>query len=184
MDKIYSIKESTLTGMTNAVRSKTGKTAGIEIENMEAEIGSIVTGGSTEDLSAVLNAQEEIINRLETKLEGKANGAGGAMETCTVRLIDPNQFMYLYRLVYEEVSESSRKANLIEYDGLEGFDITLENVACGSLIYLYYSTVWDLSVNLTNAQAVIFDSEYTDGTAIFEVTATSNGAATIEFGMA
>ena len=74
MDKIYSIKESTLTGIANAVRSKTGKTDGIEIENMEAEIDSIVAHDP--ELDAVISEQVGIVERLETAIQNKAIGSG------------------------------------------------------------------------------------------------------------
>lgn len=48
VDNTYSIKESTLKGIANSIRSKTGKTDSILTENMAREIEGISSGGGAE----------------------------------------------------------------------------------------------------------------------------------------
>lgn len=65
-----------LTAIANAIRSKTGKSATLTLDEMPTEIASIETssGGGTEDLDAVLTEQEALIAELKSTLQGKAVG--------------------------------------------------------------------------------------------------------------
>lgn len=65
-----------LNAIGNAIRAKTGKTQKLTLDEMPAEISSIV-GGGTEDLNAVLTEQEELIDELKSVLDNKASGGGG-----------------------------------------------------------------------------------------------------------
>lgn len=56
-----------------------------DLDMLIAKANALPDAGSSEDLTAVLDAQETLISELEAELEGKAAGGGGAVETCTVR---------------------------------------------------------------------------------------------------
>lgn len=58
----YSIEDTTLTGIANAIRNKTGKASSIKVSNMATEIAGIDSGS------------------------GSGGSGGGSVETCTVSL--------------------------------------------------------------------------------------------------
>ena len=71
-----------LTAIANAIRSKTGKSATLTLDEMPTEIASIETGsgGGTEDLNDVLSEQETLIAELKSTLRGKAIGGDSGTE--------------------------------------------------------------------------------------------------------
>ena len=85
-----------LTAIANAIRSKTGKSATLTLDEMPTEIASIETGsgGGTEDLNDVLAEQETLIAELKSTLQGKASGGENLEETS---LFDPTKETILKR---------------------------------------------------------------------------------------
>lgn len=70
MSDIYEIKRSTLEGIANAVRTKTGGTEGILSEDLESQILSINT---KEDLSEEIGTQDDLIDELRDILNEKSS---------------------------------------------------------------------------------------------------------------
>lgn len=78
----YSIEDTTLTNIANAIREKTGSTNPVQVANMAEEISGI--SGSSVDVTEETNAYttklaslETAVAALETELEGKASGGSG-----------------------------------------------------------------------------------------------------------
>jgi hypothetical protein len=66
----YVIKDTTLQGIANAIRAKTGETGSIPTLGMADKISSISTG---ENLDAEVSTQETTIESIKTLLAEKAN---------------------------------------------------------------------------------------------------------------
>lgn len=69
-----------MTATANAIRAKTGGTEKIPWDSatgFKTAVEAIQTGGGTEDLSAELAAQDELISALEEAVANKASGGGG-----------------------------------------------------------------------------------------------------------
>lgn len=64
----YSIEDSTLTGIADAIRGKEGSSAAIPVSNFASRIGAIDT---QEDLDAEMTTQDNLIAQLLAALEGK-----------------------------------------------------------------------------------------------------------------
>ena len=67
-----------LSAVGNAIRSKTGKTEKMTLDEMPIEIESITT---SENLDDVLTEQETLIEELNAVLEEKAAGSGGGFDS-------------------------------------------------------------------------------------------------------
>lgn len=130
MDK-YSIRDTTLTDIADAIRSKTKETGEIKVNEMAGKIGGI--SGSSEDLTAVLDAQQQLISELRTELEGKTSGGGASVETCTVNV---NYDKYVRKICYTRFTNGIIEA--VAINSLEsGTTYTLNNVVCGSAVTVY-----------------------------------------------
>ena len=71
------VSSDKLKAIANAIRSKTGKTEMLSLDDMPTEITAIETGGN-ENLETELTEQEVLIAELKTVLEGKSVGSGGS----------------------------------------------------------------------------------------------------------
>lgn len=92
----------------------------------------------SEDLTAVLDAQEQLISELEAELEGKAaggSGDNGNVETCTVRW-NTNGFQEFVH--YNTFVDGKIVSNHFNYST---YNVTLENVIKGSDIV----AIWNLT---------------------------------------
>ncbi len=94
--------------------------------------GEKITGTmkASEDLTAVLDAQESKLNTLVESLEGKAAG-GGSVGTCTVNFDDNTGGI---GNVYFTVFEDGEIKPKIMTDLADNVATDIENVVCGSLI--------------------------------------------------
>lgn len=57
----YLIQDTTLTGIAEAIRGKTGDTGAIAVNDMASKINSIVGGGGLEDISTETGMDEVLI---------------------------------------------------------------------------------------------------------------------------
>ena len=108
------------------------------LEALEEAINALPDIGTSENLTAVLDAQEQLISELEVELEGKAAGGGASVETCTVQWNTNGfqEFVHYHTLVNGEVvSNDFNYANANK---------TLENVIKGSVIVV----IWNLMPNM------------------------------------
>ena len=85
------VTDTNLTNIANAIREKNGETTSYKVDEMANAIDNISTsGGTAEDLSSELSAQNTLITTQETTidniisaLEGKASGGGGELQYVT-----------------------------------------------------------------------------------------------------
>ena len=155
-----------IVAIANAVRNKTGKTNGMTLGAIATNINGISVGG-TEDLDAVLDAQEAKIAELSALLDTKAAGGGG-VETCTLTInnrsnVTISSFVYLTEPGYYATVE-----------GVGAYGIYTYTVLCGSLIYVMYSG----TVNIATDNVEYITGYPVDGV-LYMVTAGSGETATI-----
>lgn len=81
-----------LSAIGNAIRSKTGKSAKLTLDEMPNEIGNIAT---SENLDDVLTEQDTLLEKLQTALQGKASGGGVNPEETSI--FDPTKETILKR---------------------------------------------------------------------------------------
>lgn len=73
-EKLYSIKESTMTNMADTIRQITGTTGPITGEEVSDYV--VANLPNSENLDEVLEDQDDIIAQIQTMLQGKAAGGG------------------------------------------------------------------------------------------------------------
>ena len=138
-------------------------------EQVAVSAGTYVTGDIkvaaaqvSEDLTAVLNAQEQLINELEAELEGKASGGGGAVETCTVRVglvaATSKNASFTYTQNGTLVTESRPPTDGVAvYD--EVFNVDKNTIFCITNVLLFGPDVEDYAT-ITNGSFLIKTAGY------------------------
>lgn len=101
--------------------------------------GKAIPSGS-EDLDTELTTQENLISQLSTILDSKASGGGSDGEgipTCTVKItIDASDELMI--LVYMHVQNDKVVPIYTDYGAnpITNTELTLNNIVCGSILYL------------------------------------------------
>lgn len=93
---------------------------------------------------------------LISTLQGKAAGGGGAaVETCSVRVYATDGATCLYQVQYTAFEDgkvvSKRVVNNEDYV-LQNFDITYENVCCGTVFYVSGGAMSGVAWTLSGAE--------------------------------
>lgn len=115
---------------------------------------------------------EGLIEELNAALDGKSvSGGGASVETCTVTLTSQYGHLHLYGASVLE--DDAITTVLAEMPGVAS--VTLENVVCGSLVLLRYSTPVIFASELTNADLLYENYGY----CYFKVTAKAGETAVI-----
>lgn len=145
-----------IVAIADAVRSKTGSN-----EKMNRLIGitnAVNEIGTGENLDAEINAQAELIDTLLITLDEKAGVGGGEVNTCTVRFVDGGDIGYTHYHYTKCVNGVISVETVGDPYGtyVSGFDTTIENVICGSLICFVWSNQGsgfsDPSVTISGSQ--------------------------------
>lgn len=110
--------DAAMTATADSIRAKTGGTSTIPWDSatgFKSAVEEIRTDGGTEDLSAELEAQDELISALEEAVAGKAAG-GGTIELCkvTVEHNVVNGVSALWVIAYTTVSNGEIMSVAIE----------------------------------------------------------------------
>ena len=115
---LYSIKESTLKGIANSIRSKTGKTDSILTENMASEIEGISSGGIEGGYNVTFNDENEELLALYSIKQGHS-------------INPPN---------YTCKAWKTEESEIVEFPYTPTTDITLiaDNSTVAKLLYDYY----------------------------------------------
>lgn len=184
-EQYYSIKKSTLKGMADSIRAKTGKTDDIEVEDYSTEIASI--SGSGENLDSVLNEQAELITQLQRVLASKASGGGGDSDgTCTVYLHfkpHPENLIQLVNYTVTTLCDGNKifVANEDPIFFITENIVVIDNVKCNSTLVLH---CYDIESYGSSIEISCVNSELL-GCAVFEpifsilITASAGQDATI-----
>lgn len=103
----YSVESTTLTGIADAIREKTGSSEKIKVEDMADKVANLPDAGS---------------------------GSGAGIETCTVEIIVGSgcQLNHLTAITKSETNNNIEIFNITTY--LEDTTITIPNVLCNSII--------------------------------------------------
>ena len=142
MDNIRVIADKDeIVAIADAIRSKTGSSE--KMNGLTGIANAVNEIGTGENLDAEINAQAELIDTLLTTLDEKAGVGGGEINTCTMRFVDDGDIGYThyhYIKCVNGVMSMETINNGDPYgDYMSGFDITIENIVCGSLIYFAWS---------------------------------------------
>lgn len=101
--------------------------------------GAVTVGAIPSEyiVGSEITAQDTLISNILTALEGKAAGGGGAsVKTCTI-ILNADSDAYITRCGYTWVSDNGdTTSSHLTLPGTKGEDITLNNVVCGSFVYV------------------------------------------------
>ncbi len=109
-----------------------------DLDALIAKANALPDAGTSEDLTAVLDAQETLISELEAELEGKAAGGGG-VETCTVNIqFSDGAKLILYSYTHLD-SNGKITTSYIDLGTGSTATLQLDKVVCNSLLYITWS---------------------------------------------
>lgn len=141
--------------------------------NLE-EITPLVDNIPSEDLNSIITEIETKVETLNTTLDGKAAGGGGAsVETCTVNITSDNNMIRSYIFMTFENGQYDSSGDVTVGATIVA-PMTISNVVCGSIAYL--SGTYSLTGFTTNNCEM---KERMGSYATFKITADANGIATI-----
>ena len=130
----YLIQETTLSSLADEIRVLSGTEDTLTPSQMTSNVQSANDEVSTQTTQIASNA--DLIAQIKTALEGKAGGSA-SVETCTV-VIDFSAMVN--SAVYNATIFSDNQFNATAGELTSSVSsATLENVVCGSCIYITYS---------------------------------------------
>lgn len=97
---------------------------------------------------------------------GGSSGGGAEVKTCNVRFVSNSMWSPAYTIGYYAYTKyENGKIETVRVDSEEeGFDITLENVVCGSILYFPWSDVNGMAQAVWDENCMSYISvDYVDG---------------------
>ena len=146
----YLIKDSTLTGIADAIRSKTGATDAIQTDQMAAMIEGIQTGGGASVETCTVN-----VNALD----------GSYITGCAYTAFENGE------IVAHAVSNGTSSVNVYR-------SMVLENVVCNSAVAASFAGITFIGVSIENIERIGFTNNLSQG--LYKAPPNAGDVATIE----
>ena len=125
-------------------------------------------------ISTEVSAQETLLDQALAAIANKAAGGGGSINTCTV-ILSPDSDAEIGEIAYTVLAANGEITCSFESDlSISGTSRTLENVVCGSLVFVWATGV-SLGVNVAGLELVDFYAGF------FKAPTTAGATGTITF---
>lgn len=161
-------------------------TPSLSRQTISPDNGKVLSGVTVEPITASLLTSLDSDFKAENIAEGvdmfgvvgtMAAGGGAAVETCTVEITSDSAARILVLAHSHLATDGKVSTSYTDYGtGVGSANISLENVVCGSLIYVSASSSW-LSCRISNNVRMFNHSHYNT----FEAPTTANSIGTIYF---